>query len=270
MTTAYANTSTNIDALSVENAIRDIPRHNPVEEELRTVLSCIDLTSLEGRDTNERIRELCKKAVSAGVVAVCVYPSLVGPAKEVLKDTSIKIASVAGGFPSGQLPLKLRLEEVKYALNEGADEIDMVISRREFLQKNYAFTRDEVAAVKSVCGTTVLKVILETGELENMENIGLASRLAIEGGADFIKTSTGKINQNATLEHVFVMLNEIQHHFRKTGKRVGIKPSGGIADGQTAVQYLRLIQQVLGKEWLKPSLFRMGASRLVDNIVNQV
>lgn len=270
MTTVYANNSTNISALSVEKAVNGIPEHTPAVEELRTALSCIDLTSLEGKDTDERIRELCKKAVSSGVAAVCIYPSLIRPAKEVLNDTSIKIASVAGGFPSAQLPLKLRLQEVSYALNEGADEIDMVISRREFLQGNYSFTREEVAAVKELCGNVTLKVILETGELESIENIALASRLAIEGGADFIKTSTGKISQNATLEHVFVMLHEIQNHYRQTGKIVGIKPSGGITDGGTAVQYLRLVQQVLGKEWIKPSLFRLGASRLVDNIVKQV
>lgn len=270
MTTVYANSSTNPDALAVERTLKEIPGHAPLAEELRAVLSCIDLTSLEGKDTDMRIRELCKKAVSTGVAAVCVYPTLVHSAKKVLKDTSIKIASVAGGFPSGQLPLKLRLEEVKYAIEEGADEIDMVISRREFLQKNYAFTKEEVASVKSVCGKATLKVILETGELESIENVALASRLAMEGGADFIKTSTGKINQHATPEHVFVMLNEIQIHYQQTGNRVGIKPSGGITDGAIAVQYLRLVQHILGKEWTRPALFRMGASRLVDNILKQV
>ena len=270
MTTVYANNSTKIDVLSVEKVVGDIPAHVPAEEELRTILSCIDLTSLEGRDTGERIHELCKKAVSAGVAAVCVYPSLVASAREVLNDTSIKIASVAGGFPSGQIPLHLRLEEVKYALAEGADEIDMVISRKAVLEKEYSFTREEVAAVKEICGKATLKVILETGELETLENIALASRMAIEGGADFIKTSTGKTSLNATLPHVFVMLDEIRAQYLKTGKKIGIKPSGGITDGATAVKYLRLVQQVLGKEWLKPPLFRIGASRLVDNILKQL
>lgn len=266
MTTIYANNSTKIDSRAVEQAIQAIATREPDREELERVLSCIDLTSLEGKDTDQSIATLCNKAMETGVAAVCVYPSLVKVAKNILNATSIKVASVAGAFPSGQLPLPLRLEEVKYALDEGADEIDMVISRREFLQGNYAFTSEEVAAVKAACGRATLKVILETGELETLENTALASRIAIEAGADFIKTSTGKITVNATLPHTYIMLKEIKMHYDKTGKRIGMKPSGGIADGETAVKYLRLTEELLGKEWLQPNLFRFGASRLLDKI----
>jgi deoxyribose-phosphate aldolase len=270
MATVYTNNSTNTDALIVEKEISSISSHSPSKEELRAILSCVDLTSLEGKDTDEVIQTLCKKAVSIGVAAVCVYPSLVKAAKSSLKDSSVKIAAVAGGFPSGQLPLQLRLEEVKYALDEGADEIDMVISRREFLQKNYSFTKAEVAAAKALCGKATLKVILETGELGTEENIALASRLAMEGGADFIKTSTGKTSLNATLPHVYIMLKEIKKQYEQTGKRVGIKPAGGISDGITAVKFLRLTEQLAGKEWIKPSLFRIGASRLADTLLNEL
>lgn len=270
MPTESTNKPTKIEPLTTELELKAIGLLPPGMEELKLVLSCVDLTSLEGKDTEATIRELCTKAIKSNVAAVCVYPSLVSTASAALKDTSIKVASVAGGFPSGQLPLELKVEEAKYALQQGADEIDMVISRREFLQKNYAFTVKEVSAIKAVCGNKVLKVILETGELETAENIALASRLSIEGGADFIKTSTGKISGNATLADVWVMLQEIKQHFEKTGKKVGIKPSGGIADGETAVKYSRLTEKLLGKEWLTPALFRIGASRLVTNLMNEI
>lgn len=270
MTTDYTNNSTKIQPAAVEQGLKTIGLLPPSREELELLLSCVDLTSLEGKDTRRTILELSEKAIKTNVAAVCVYPTLVHAAKSVLENTAVKVASVAGGFPSGQLPLELKLEEVKYALQQGADEIDMVISRGEFLQKNHAFTVKEVQTIKEVCVNKTLKVILETGELENHENIALASRLAIEGGADFIKTSTGKINGNATLQDVWVMLQEIKKHFEKTGKRVGIKPSGGIADGETAVKYSRLVAQQLGREWLTPSLFRIGASRLVTNLINEI
>lgn len=270
MPTESTNKPTKIEPLTTELELKAIGLLPPGMEELKLVLSCVDLTSLEGKDTEATIRELCTKAIKSNVAAVCVYPSLVSTASAALKDTSIKVASVAGGFPSGQLPLELKVEEAKYALQQGADEIDMVISRREFLQKNYAFTVKEVSAIKAVCGNKVLKVILETGELETAENIALASRLSIEGGADFIKTSTGKISGNATLADVWVMLQEIKQHFEKTGKKVGIKPSGGIADGETAVKYSRLTEKLLGKEWLTPALFRIGASRLVTHLMNEI
>jgi deoxyribose-phosphate aldolase len=270
MSTAYSNNSTKIDSLAIERSLGTISLGAPTLEELQLVLSCIDLTTLEGKDTDIVVQELCKKAVLLNVGAVCVYPALVKTAKTALKNTGKRVASVAGGFPAGQLPLYLKLEEVKYAIGEGADEIDLVISRKEFLQQNHFYTRDEVAAVKAVCGNTTLKVILETGELETLENIALASRMAIAGGADFIKTSTGKINGNATLQHVYVMLMEIKAEHERTGKQVGIKPSGGIADGKTAAAYLRLVGQILGKTWMQPGLFRIGASRLASTIAEEI
>jgi deoxyribose-phosphate aldolase len=270
MSTAYTNNSTKIDSLAIEKSLEAISLVAPSREELQTVLSCIDLTTLEGKDTDTVVQELCKKAVSLNVAAVCVYPTLVRTAKTALERTTKKVASVAGGFPAGQLPLHLKLKEVSYAIGEGADEIDLVINRKEFLQQHYSYTQQEVAAVKAICGNSVLKVILETGELETLENIALASRLAIAGGADFIKTSTGKINGNATLQHVYIMLMEIKAEQERSGKRVGIKPSGGIADGETAVAYLRLTTQLLGNEWLQPALFRIGASRLATTIQNEI
>ncbi|HET6228231.1 MAG TPA: deoxyribose-phosphate aldolase [Bacteroidia bacterium] len=270
MTTGFTNNSTKVEPLSVEQELKAISLAVPTREELQLLLSCVDLTSLEGKDTDQGIVELAEKARIHEVAAVCVYPTLVKTAKIALTGSAIRVASVAGAFPSGQLPLELRLEEVRYALQEGADEIDMVISRREFLQKNYAFTVKEVRAIKDVCGNKTLKVILETGELQTLDNIALASRLAIEGGADFIKTSTGKIGENATLPAVYAMLLEIKNHFKNTGKKVGVKPSGGIADGDTAVKYSRLTEQLLGKEWITPSLFRIGASRLVNNLVAEM
>jgi deoxyribose-phosphate aldolase len=270
MSTAHSNNSIKIDSLAIEKSLEVISLAVPTLEELRLVLSCIDLTTLEGKDTDTVVQELCKKAILLNVGAVCVYPALVKTAKTVLKNTGKRVASVAGGFPAGQLPLYLKLEEVKYAIAEGADEIDLVISRKEFLQQNYSSTQDEVAAVKAVCGNITLKVILETGELDTLENIALASRMAIAGGADFIKTSTGKINGNATLQHVYVMLMEIKAEQGRTGRKVGIKPSGGIADGKTAVAYLRLVEQVLGKAWMQPTLFRIGASRLASSIAEEI
>jgi deoxyribose-phosphate aldolase len=270
MTTVHANNSTKMDSLAIEKSLKAISLAAPSFEELKIALSCIDLTTLEGKDTDTVVQELCKRAVSLDVASVCIYPSLVRTAKTALQGSGKKIASVAGGFPAGQIPLYLKLEEVKYAIAEGADEIDLVISRKEFLQGNHSYLQDEVTAVKAVCGNTTLKVILETGELETLENIALASNLAIGGGADFIKTSTGKINGNATLQHVYIMLMEIKAHQERTGKRVGIKPSGGIADGKTAVSYLRLIIQLLGKEWLQPALFRIGASRLATTISEEI
>lgn len=270
MSTAYTNNSTKIDLHAVEKSLEAISLTAPSLEELETVLSCIDLTTLEGKDTDAAVQELCRKAVAMDVAAVCLYPTLVRTAKQALENTGKKVASVAGGFPAGQLPLHLKLEEVKYAIGEGADEIDLVINRREFLQQHHSYTQQEVAAVKAVCGNVRLKVILETGELETPENIALASRLAIAGGADFIKTSTGKINGNATLQHVYIMLNEIKAEQGRSGRRVGIKPSGGIADGRTAVAYLRLTRQLLGNDWLQPALFRIGASRLASTIINEI
>ena len=259
-----------VDVQQVEKLIQSIDISSPTKEELKLALSLVDLTSLEGKDTAKSIESLTKKAIDSGVAAVCVYPTLVKTAALNLKNTAIKIASVAGAFPSGQLPLNLRLQEALFAIEQGADEIDMVISRGKFLEGDYQFVFDEVAAFKKIVGEKTLKVILETGELETLDNIKMASNIAIKAGADFIKTSTGKIAGVATLSAICVMLQEVKNQFEQTGKKIGIKPSGGISDGKTAVAYLRLTKTILGKEWLQPALFRFGASRLVDNLIVEI
>jgi len=259
-----------VDSTLTNKLISEISTATASQEELKLALSLVDLTTLEGKDTDQRVKDLCNKAIATGTAAVCVYPTLVEVAKNALKNSNQKVASVAGAFPSAQLPLKLRLEEAKFAIEQGADEIDMVISRGKFLEGNYNFIYDEVAAFKEVCGNTTLKVILETGELETLDNIRIASDIALHAGADFIKTSTGKINVNATLPAICVMLQAIKDFYVTSGKKCGIKPSGGISDGTTAAQYLRLTETIVGKEWLTPSLFRFGASRLVDNLVAEI
>lgn len=242
---------------------------------IQHIIGFIDLTSLEGKDNEKSIKKLCEKALQKyenipSVGAVCVYPTLVRIAKRELQNSNIKIASVAGAFPSGLSPLKIKLQEVKFALDEGADEIDMVISRGKFLENNFCEVHDEIAAIKEVCGNKTLKVILETGELITTENIKKASEIAIEAGADFIKTSTGKIPISATIPAVEVMLNCIKIHYQKTNKKIGIKPSGGIKDVKTAMEYLSLTSKILGDEWLTPSLFRFGASSLYDAVLAEL
>lgn len=270
MGTYNHNNFPKVDNLSIEQRVSNIASNLPSKDELHLALSLIDLTTLEGKDDNKRIVELCKKAIDSGTAAVCVYPTLVKTARQALNETRQKVASVAGAFPSGQLPLKLRLEEAKFALEEGADEIDMVISRGKFLDGEYNFVYDEIAAFKNICGQKTLKVILETGELDSPDNIRIASDIALHAGADFIKTSTGKISVNATLSSVCVMLEAIKDFYTTSGKKCGIKPSGGISDGNTAVKYLRMTENILGKEWLIPDLFRFGASRLVDNLLAEI
>jgi deoxyribose-phosphate aldolase len=250
--------------------IADISTSITTIDELKLIMSLVDLTSLEGIDADASISRLCRKAILNEVAAVCVYPSLVAVAKNELKTSTIKLAAVAGAFPSGQLPLELRLAEARYAIQQGADEIDMVISRGKFLEGDYQFVFDEVQAFKEVCGDAVLKVILETGELETFDNIRKAADIALYAGADFIKTSTGKIAVSATLPAVCVMLEAIKEYFNNTGKKCGIKASGGIADAGTAIKYLRLVKLILGEEWIHPSLFRFGASRLVDNLILEI
>lgn len=240
-------------------------------EALKQLLNLVDLTTLEGKDTPEKVSQLCLRAKKLSetfenlptVAAICVYPSLVRTAKDELRNTAIKLASVAGGFPSGQIPIELKLEEVKYAISQGADEIDMVISRGTFLMKDYQTVYDEIQSIKGVCGTARLKVILETGELETLENIRLASDLAIEAGADFIKTSTGKVSQGASLEAIWIMLQAI----KDSGKKIGIKPSGGISTAEDALCYFYLVQNELGDKWSSNELMRFGASSLAGNIL---
>ena len=244
------------------------------QDAYRFILNCIDLTTLEGSDNSAKINQLCDKAISfiapdkktKGTAAVCVYPTFVALAKKNLSGTSIKTACVAGAFPSGQSPLSVKLEEIKYAVNEGADEIDMVISRGKFLEGNYTEVFDEIVAIKDACGQVTLKVILETGELISPANIYKASLMAMEAGGDFIKTSTGKIAVNATPESFLVMLDAIKFYYEKTGRQVSIKPAGGIADAPTALLFLQILENVLGEKWFNNQSFRIGASRLADKI----
>ncbi len=246
----------------------------PTDDELKTILGCIDLTTLEGSDNEKSVAALCRKAVSfidesrglQGVAAVCVYPSLVRVVNNELKGTGIKTASVAGAFPSGQSSLRIKLSEVAYALDEGADEIDMVISRGKLLQGSFNEVFDEIAAIKETCGDIHLKAILETGELPTIENIRKASEIAINAGADFIKTSTGKIATGATPGAFLVMLETVKEFLEKTGKSVGLKASGGIRSVDQSLIYYRLTESILGKQWLNKEYFRIGASSLADNV----
>lgn len=248
------------------------------KEAMRFILSAIDLTTLNGDDTDAVVTELCNKAVSfkdiskniPSTAAVCVYPPFVSLCKTVLKNTNIKVASVAGAFPAGQSPIEVKVAEVAYAVAQGADEIDMVISRGKFLEGKYDEVGSEIVTIKKACKDVHLKVILETGELKTASNIRKASEIAIFNGGDFIKTSTGKISPAATLEAAYVMMLTIKDHFSKTGKMVGFKPAGGISDADTALDYYILIKSVLGNEWLTPKYIRFGASKLATSVYHQL
>ncbi len=246
---------------------------------LRLALSMVDLTTLEGADSPGKVRGLCRKARQPSpempdlphCAAVCVYPSMVPTAIEALgKNSPVHIAAVATAFPSGQLPLEMRVEEVRRTVAMGADEIDMVISRGAFLAGDLRYVFDEIVATKEACGEAHLKVILETGELKTMDNVAAASRLAIAAGADFIKTSTGKIQPAATLPVTLVMFEAIREHYLETGVRIGMKPAGGIRDSKLALHYLVLLAETLGADWMTPDLFRFGASSLVNDLLRQI
>lgn len=238
----------------------------------------IDLTTLEGKDTEGKVRQLCHKAIHLHdaypglphVAAVCVYPRFVSLAKSMLSGTGVKVASVATSFPAGQSFLPIKLSETEMAVEGGADEIDMVISRGLFHEGRYDEVFDEIVAVKEVCGKARLKVILETGELGNLDNIYFASRLAIAAGADFIKTSTGKIQPAATMPVTLVMLEAIRDHFFDTGEMVGMKPAGGISNAKLALHFLIMVRETLGEEWLTNEWFRFGASSLANDILKQL
>ncbi len=242
------------------------------------ILGMIDLTTLEGTDTNKRVEDLCDQAGSFSskreglpdVAAVCVYPPFVSLARKMLENKDIKVASVAGAFPSGQSPLFVKMAEVRYAVDEGAEEIDMVISRGKFLEGEYNFVFDEVSAIKEACKGAQLKVILETGELKTATNIHRASEIALEAGCHFLKTSTGKIEPAATHEAMLVMLEAIRDHQKRTGHICGIKPAGGISDPTTALSYYWLTRQVLGPKRMNKKWFRIGASRLAGSLVEAI
>jgi deoxyribose-phosphate aldolase len=269
---------------------------------LKLAVSMMDLTTLEGKDTPCKVAYLCRKALQPAepkydvppCAAVCVYPNMVGHARKFLGDPAVgrvssragssaasphqdadsfpipKVAAVATGFPSGQYPLRTKLEEVRRAVADGADEVDMVIDRGAFLAGHHARVFDEIAAAKEASGAAHLKVILETGELVTYDNVRLASEVAMQAGADFIKTSTGKVNPAATMPVTLVMLEAIRDYFFTTGIRIGMKPAGGIRTARQALAYLVMVKETLGDDWLTPGLFRFGASTLVNDVLMQI
>ncbi len=245
---------------------------------IRLAISMLDLTTLEGKDSEGKVRQLCQKAIRPlpgdpsipHVAAVCVYPNLVPVAREALTGSGVKVASVATGFPAGLIPLPVKIEDTRRAVAMGADEIDMVIDRGAFLSGDYDRVSEEILAVKEACGQARLKVILETGELETYDNVRRASHLAMAGGTDFIKTSTGKVTPAATPGVVLVMLEAIRDHYLETGRRVGIKPAGGIKTSKQALHLLVLAKETLGDAWLTPDLFRIGASTLANDLLMQL
>jgi deoxyribose-phosphate aldolase len=247
-------------------------------EALKLILSMIDLTTLEGQDTPGKVRQLCQKAIHLHdampglphVAAVCVYPTMVGVAKIALAGRDIKIASVATAFPSGQAALSVKLDDTRMAVEAGANEIDMVISRGAFLAGEYQQVFDEIRAIKEACGDAHLKVILETGELGTLDRVRRASVLAMYAGADFIKTSTGKIQPAATMQVTLVMLQAIRDYFYETGRMVGMKPAGGISQSKLAVHYLVMLRETLGSAWMTPEWFRFGASSLANDVLMQL
>ena len=262
----------------VQNAVSRELSAEERQKALHCILSAIDLTTLEATDTESKIAFLCEQAMSFSVrksnapdvAAVCVYSPFAALVKSLLHNTDIKTACVATAFPSGQAPLNVKLLEVSYIVDEGADELDMVISRGKFLEGKYEEVADEIRAIKTACSEACLKVILETGELMTVDNIRKASEIALLSGADFLKTSTGKIQPAATPHAFIIMLDTIKEYYSMTGRKVGIKAAGGIAATDTALHYYLLVKEVLGEEWLNKDLFRIGASRLAENIFNEL
>ena len=245
---------------------------------LKLVLNMIDLTTLEGKDTDGKVRQLCYKAQHLHdgypglptVAASCVYPSMVKVAKKALGDSGVKVASVATAFPSGQAPKDVKLRDTKYAVSQGADEVDMVIARGKFLQGEYDYVYDEIAAIKEACGDARLKVILETGEIGSFDKVRRASDIAMHAGADFIKTSTGKIQPAATMPVTLVMLEAIRDFYYSTGKMIGMKPAGGISKSKLALHYLVMLKETLGDAWMNNEWFRFGASSLANDVLMQI
>lgn len=273
---------TTVDKVGVEERVarfqtRSIKNDSKLQG-LKMVLNMIDLTTLEGKDTPGKVRQMCYKAqhlheLHPGlptVAAVCVYPSMVAEARKALGKSTVKIASVSTAFPSGQSNRDIKIADTRFAVDQGADEIDMVISRGKFLTGEHAFVFDEIAAVKEACGKARLKVILETGELCTLDNVRTASEIAILAGADFIKTSTGKIQPAATMQVTYTMLMAIKDHFDNTGKMVGMKPAGGISTSKLALHNLVMVKEILGNQWLNNEWFRFGASSLANDVLMQI
>ena len=245
---------------------------------LKLALNMIDLTTLEGKDSVGKVKQLCYKAQHLHdsypglptVAAICVYPSMVATAKKALGNSGVKVASVSTAFPSGQAPQSVKIADTKFAVANGADEIDMVISRGKFLEGEYNFVFDEIATIKEACGTARLKVILETGELVTYDKVRRASDIAMYAGADFIKTSTGKISPAATMPVTLVMLEAIRDFYYKTGKKIAMKPAGGISKSKLALHYLVMLQETLGSGWMSNEWFRFGASSLANDVLMQL
>jgi deoxyribose-phosphate aldolase len=271
-----------IDQVGVEERVarfntRSLKKQTKLEG-MKLALNMIDLTTLEGKDTVGKVKQMCYKAVHLAddieglptTAAVCVYPNHVKTAVKALENTGVKVASVATAFPSGNSNRKVKLEDTRMAVLSGADEVDMVISRGEFLAGNYNFVFDEIAAIKEACGKARLKVILETGELSTLDNVRLASDIAMQAGADFIKTSTGKIQPAATMPVTLVMLQAIKDYYDSTGIMVGMKPAGGISTSKQALQYLVMLYETLGQAWMTNEWFRFGASSLANDILLQL
>src|SRR5215208_4925090 len=271
-----------IDQVAVEGRAGELAKRSIKREAklfaLDLAIRCMDLTTLEGADTPGKVAALCSKAVRPdptdahipSVAAVCVYPNLVPTAVERLRGPGVKVASVATAFPSGQSPLEAKLEEVRWVVANGADEVDMVIDRGAFLSGRYAKVYDEIVRVKEACGDAHLKVILETGELGTYDNVRRASLLAMAAGADFIKTSTGKLPKAATLPMLLCMLEAIRDVHDETGRVVGMKPAGGIKTAKQAIQNLVIVNETLGPDWLTPDRYRIGASSLLNDVLMQI
>ena len=271
-----------IDELGVKErtsslATRSIKRDSKLEG-LTKIVSMCDLTTLEGEDTEGKIAQMSSKAMTPdpsdasvpNAAAVCVYPSLVSTAKNIVRDSNVKVASVSSYFPSGQAPLESKIDDTQFAINEGADEIDIVINRKAFFEGDFRKVYDEIVSLKEICGEIHLKTILEVGELETYENIKKASLIALSAGSDFIKTSTGKISSGASRESCLVMARAVRE-FADSGYGVkGIKVAGGIRDSKDAIRYLVIINEELGTEWLTPEYFRFGASSLLDDVLKQI
>ncbi len=275
--------SPKIDQVGIEDRISRITSRSIKKESkmqgLLMALNMIDLTTLEGADTEEKVKQLCFKAHHLhddipglpSTAAVCVYPNFVKLAVNELKGTGVKVASVATAFPSGQSSAEIKLLDTKIAVDNGADEVDMVISRGKFHSGEYNFVFDEIAMIKEACGKNVrLKVILETGEIGTLDKVRQASDMAMYAGADFIKTSTGKIKPAATLPVTLVMLEAIRDYYYKTGIMIGMKPAGGISNSKLALHYLLMVKETLGGKWLTNEYFRFGASSLANDVLLQI
>ena len=271
-----------VDAVGVEERAAGLAKRSIKKAAklagIRLAISLIDLTPLEGKDSEGKVLQLCRKALqplpgdpSVGpVAAVCVYPNFVAAAKRALAGSPVQVASVATGFPAGQVPLAVKLDETRRAVAAGADEIDMVIDRGAFLAGELARVYDEIVRVKEACGPAHLKVILETGELATYDHVRRASWLAMQAGADFIKTSTGKIQPAATPGVVLVMLEAIRDFYFATGRRIGMKPAGGVRTTKQALHLLVIVKETLGDAWLTPARFRLGASTLTNDLLMQL